>query len=421
MRWPRLLWRRVYLTNVAARARLLVDARPQGSVAAYHICPSDTQFEVEPMEKKGKVHGSAKLLIKNYYKNLLKKDFAPIDNIFAHLQFGLRLKMLEILKGENGQGDTDLVTVIPDGVTLKRTPFQPRIKAAMKRNWLESSKGKDGKPHPGAKKYEFGEALEAYHPERINNGMPGYTVLLKVWEEELWPKLSLRSEISERFQPTTTSEDSQTSLCLELHVARNFWPVVLAVQLPMWTILLLVPFAWEFLRSKEEQGFFEAYGYLAALLLTAVAHRQIVDSFTEKISGLTKFDYEFGAVLFNMMLTWIGVATAISHGHTDDGLEEDGEMEEMFREHYYGFLRTIFFVQLGLYGSYVIYQLGRLSLVDYAFKFAQPDALATRGLQDMHVNPFAYISVRKDRTWCGTKKEDKDKKYIHKEYDLLQA
>ena len=55
--------------------------------------------------------------------------------------------------------------------------------------------------------------------------------------------------------------------------ARNFWPVVLAIQFPLWTILLLVPFAWEFLRTKEEQGFFEAYGYIAALLLTSVAHR----------------------------------------------------------------------------------------------------------------------------------------------------
>ena len=49
--------------------------------------------------------------------------------------------------------------------------------------------------------------------------------------------------------------------------------MVLAIQFPLWTILLLVPFAWEFLRTKEEQGFFEAYGYIAALLLTSVAHR----------------------------------------------------------------------------------------------------------------------------------------------------
>jgi len=233
------------------------------------------------------VHGSAKKLLKNYIKNILPKDQRPIDEIFSHLQFGLRLKMLEILKGDSGKGDVDLVAQMPDGMTLKRTSFQPRIKYAMKKRWLKHSK--DDSTHL-PEDYDFGKALDAYRPDRIDNVMPGFNVLTKVWDEELWPKLSLRQESSEQFIPSNTTEDSQNSLCLELYVARNFWPVVLAVQLPMWTILLLVPFAWEFLRTKAEQGFFEAYGYLAALLLTAVAHRGVVDSFTEKIPGLTWFD-----------------------------------------------------------------------------------------------------------------------------------
>ena len=399
-----------------------------GSIAAYHICPSDTHFEDEPMIKKGKpgkpnkVYGSAKKLLKNYTKKILENDQTKIDDIFSHLQFGLRLKMLEILKGDSGKGNIKLVTVMPDGMTLKRTKFQPRIKYAMKKRWLKHSK--DTSTHP-PHHYDFGKALDAYHPVRIDSVMPGFNVLTQVKKRELWPQLSLRQECSEQFIPTSTKEPSQTSLCLELHVSRAFWPVVLAVQLPMWTVLLLVPFAWEFLRTKAEQGFFEAYGYLAALLLTAVAHRSVVDTFTEKISGLTWFDLEFSGVLFMMMVTWIGVAMAISYGHSPDGElndegEEDDEMGNMFKENYYGFLRTIFFVQLGVYFAYVSYQIMRLVQVEMAFSYAQPDALANRGLQDMHIDLSADIVPAQDRPkpwWKCTEK--KSHEYIHQRHELL--
>ena len=48
------------------------------------------------------------------------------------------------------------------------TPFQPRIKAAMKRTWLDASVKEKNTNKDEIAKYNVGSELECYHPERVS-------------------------------------------------------------------------------------------------------------------------------------------------------------------------------------------------------------------------------------------------------------
>ena len=52
----------------------------------------------------------------------------------------------------------------------------------------------------------------------------------------------------------------------------------LTVEVPIWIVLFLLPFAWDFL-ANEDEGYYskgDAYAYVATLLLAVVAHRGTV-------------------------------------------------------------------------------------------------------------------------------------------------
>jgi len=68
-------------------------AERSGSIAAYHICPSDTHFEDAPLKgKKGRVHGSAKKLLKTTSKTFCRRTRDPLMTSFrtSSLAFGSR-------------------------------------------------------------------------------------------------------------------------------------------------------------------------------------------------------------------------------------------------------------------------------------------------------------------------------------------
>lgn len=71
------------------------------------------------------------------------------------------------------------------------------------------------------------------------------------------------------------------------------------MQVPLWVVLLIVPFAWDFV--EESKG--ESYSFLATVLLAAVAHHTVIDDVKAKSMGLSTFDIEYILVLSSIFLT----------------------------------------------------------------------------------------------------------------------
>ena len=159
------------------------------------MCPSDAHFDeaiadpnsnrggmVRPMispvkhGKKAKHFRSVKTLLKTYQKKNWHHtgdnyDPAKIKDIDDHLQFRHRLIFNELLKGS--KGNIARVDVPATGVTLKRTAFQPRVKAAMKKSWLraEDQDGTKKKNKEEVAKYAIDEELQEYHPKRVSGSL----------------------------------------------------------------------------------------------------------------------------------------------------------------------------------------------------------------------------------------------------------
>ena len=130
--------------------------------------------------------------------------------------------------------------------------------------------------------------MQKYNPQGINESMQGFDVLLQARSQNYWPTLKLRGEHSEESFITGVDQPSENSIAIHLHIMRSYVGTALTVQVPLWLMMSAVPFCWDFF-FEDRAG---AYSYLATLLLSVVAHRSVIDSYTEKIQGVSTFDRE---------------------------------------------------------------------------------------------------------------------------------
>jgi len=357
-----------------------------------------------PLDEDGKVH-AYHVCFGPYCKDTIKrvytggKDLSDADKE-AHAarmayvvakQINLR-QMLKLFMGPDFADEGDQRNACPMiGVTLKKIKFHPKVKPGYKTRWMQQSDEKEEDKRAQynfvdmvreALKYPDGEDARVgmhadYHPHRITHTTGcEYSIIYRTFNRSHWPKLTLRTEHAEnilRIEDEGYHPD-QNSVALEITVCRSFVPAVLSVQVPLWTILLLLPFAWTFVH--EGKG--DAYSYLAALLLAVVAHRNVIDACVQNVRGVTSFDIEYASVMLVLLLTTFAMMAS---------LEFISEAEA----------ETIFFAQLGATAIYVGSQLSRLAFAMHYFEYAANQSNKSVALASYTVNLFGSADLPREK------------------------
>jgi hypothetical protein len=345
-----------------------VDKSKWGGIDAYHIAPEESG--IKDITKKAyknlaqeKVAGLAKV---SKFHNLIKQA------ILAGKITAKKHKANEPppIKPDPRWANPELFPV--GSVSLKKVQFQPILKHAMGKKWMTPQDVKK----EDAKKWEKGEKMQKYNPKGIKESMQGFDVLLRARSHNYWPTLKLREEHSEESFITRVDQPSENSVAINIHIMRSYVGTALTVQVPLWLMMSAVPFGWDFF-FEDRAG---AYSYLATLLLSVVAHRSVIDSYTEKIQGVSTFDREYAGVLLVILLTMVAMLVA-------NKLELSEEIVQVY----------ILYGQLGATGLYILLRVSRIFMIflatgdthgDVSAKFVM---LAIRGRRNLKVSASGYV------------------------------